>query len=328
MSGTEQTINIDGQIKSLLADAEKILIVSHIRPDGDALGALLALGLALRAKGKQVQTVLSDPPPVSFKHLPGFKHVQRKASPPWDLSISVDASDLPRTGEALSGTVPDICLDHHITNQGFGRVNLIEPQAEAACALLAEHMPRWDLAITRPVAECLLTGIIVDTLGFRTPNVRPALMCLAAELMATGADMAELYRLGLVTKTYAEARLWGAGLSRLEREDGMIWTRLYQADRTESGYHGNDDADLINQLTTINSDVALLFNEQKRGSVKVSWRARAGLDVSGIALSFGGGGHPAAAGADIPGTMDEVSEDVLGRTRAWLREQKAGKAQP
>lgn len=314
--------DINAQIRARIADAGNILVVSHIRPDGDAVGALLGLGIALQQAGKTVQMVLSDGVPASMRYLPQAGEVRRKAVPPWDLSISADASDLARTGDALGGQTPDINLDHHVTNLGFGQLNLVDPLAEATCALLVEHMPAWGLEITQAVAECLLTGIIVDTLGFRTANVRPVLLRRAAELMERGANLAELYRRGLVSKTFNEGQLWGKGLSRLEREGGMIWTSLYLEDRREVHYPGNDDADLINQLSAIDSDVALLFNEQKDGRVKVSWRAAPGLDVSGVALAFGGGGHPAASGADIPGTMDEVRTAVLERTRAWLAQSR------
>jgi phosphoesterase RecJ-like protein len=105
----------------------------------------------------------------------------------------------------------------------------------------------------------------------------------------------------------------------------MVWTSLTLADRQAADYSGNDDADLINQLSSIDCDVAIIFVEQKQGRTKVSWRSRPGIDVSQIALQFGGGGHAAAAGADINGTLDEVQEQVLKATRASLKQVLAGK---
>jgi bifunctional oligoribonuclease and PAP phosphatase NrnA len=313
-----ETELIDGRIATLFQDARRILLASHVRPDGDAVGAVLGLGLALRDAGKQVQIVLSDGAPSSFHHLPGSKTIQRKAAPPWDLAISVDASDLPRTGDAFGGETPGLNIDHHVTNLNFGRVNLVDPSAEATCVILAERMPRWGLSVTKTIAECLLTGIIIDTIGFRTSNMTPKALRLAADLMETGANLPELYRLGLVSKTYEAARYWGCGLGRLQRENGLLWTVLRLSDRQEAGYNGNDDADLVNMLSSVIGDIVVLFNEQKDGRVKVSWRARSGLNVSNLALQFGGGGHPAAAGADITGALDEVQAQVLAATRAYL----------
>jgi phosphoesterase RecJ-like protein len=149
-----------------------------------------------------------------------------------------------------------------------------------------------------------------------TPNT----LRLAAGLMEYGANLSELYRLGLVSKTFEAARYWSSGLGRLQLEDGLLWTVLYMADRSAFGYNGNDDADLVNMLSTVEADVAVLFNEQKDGRVKVSWRSRPGLDVSGLAVQFGGGGHPAAAGADIPGELVDVQERVLAATRLLIRQ--------
>lgn len=308
----------DARIATMLSQAERILIVSHIRPDGDAIGAVLGLGLALRQAGKSVQMVLSDGIPANFKHLPGSRDIQRKPEGDHDLVVAVDAADLARTGGVLCDRQPDINIDHHVTNQRFARVNLVDPDAEATCAILAEHMPRWALKIEKPIADCLLSGIIVDTIGFRTSNMTPKVLRLAAGLMEIGADLPGLYQMGLLSKTYEAARYWGCGLGRLQREGGLLWTVLRLSDRQTVGYNGNDDADLVNMLSSVEGDLVVLLNEQKDRRVKVSWRAKPGLDVSKLALQFGGGGHPAAAGADINGALEEVQDRVLAATRAFL----------
>jgi bifunctional oligoribonuclease and PAP phosphatase NrnA len=309
---------LDTQIAALLGHAERILLVSHLRPDGDAIGAVLGLGLALREAGKQVQIVLADGVPSNFYHLPGSKTIRRKAQPPWDLAVSLDASDLLRTGGVFGDEAPGLNIDHHVTNTNFAQVNLVDPSAEATCAILAEHMPLWGFSITKPIAECLLTGIIIDTIGFRTSNMTPKALRLAASLMEAGADLPELYRIGLTAKSYEAARFWGCGLGRLQREGGLLWTVLRLSDRQAAGYNGNDDADLVNMLSSVDGDLVVLLNEQKDSRVKISWRARPGLDVSRLALRFGGGGHPAAAGADLQGALEEVQERVLAETRAFL----------
>ena len=310
---------IDQQVAQVLQSAQKVLIVSHVRPDGDAVGGVMGLGLALRAAGKQVQMVLRDGVPANLRHLRGSGDVRRKATGSWDLSVVVDASDLLRTGGVLGDEIPGLNIDHHVTNHAFAKVNLIDAQAVATSAILAERLPRWGFAIPQDSAEALLTGLITDTLGFRTNNMTPAALRLGAELMEMGADLPELYRLGLVAKTYEAARYWSSGLGRLQREGGLLWTVLYIEDRANFDYSGTDDADLVNMLSTVEGDVVVLINEQTNGRVKISWRARPGIDVSGLALQFGGGGHASAAGADITGNLDEVKEHVLAATREMLQ---------
>lgn len=306
-------------IRAMLQDAQKILVTSHIRPDGDAIGSLLGLGLSLQQTGKTVSMVLPDGVSSSFHHLTGCDQIIRNSDDVVDLTIVVDCSDLGRTGTSLGDRSVDLNIDHHVTNLKFGKVNLIDPKAVATSAILAEHLPEWGLEINRPVAEALLTGIISDTIGFRTSNMTGKALRLAAELMETGANLSELYHQALVQRTLNSVRYWGQGLSHLQKRKRMVWTTLTLEDRKIASYSGSDDADLNNVLSTIvGFDVAILFVEQKGGHVKVSWRAQPGFDVSKIALGFGGGGHPAAAGADIPGSIDAVQNQVLDVTWSML----------
>ncbi|PIV26739.1 MAG: DHH family phosphoesterase [Anaerolineae bacterium CG03_land_8_20_14_0_80_58_20] len=312
---------IISQIKDRLNQAQSILIASHVRPDGDAIGALLALGLALQNAGKTVQMVLQDGVPASFRHLQGHNQVQKEPKGEWDTFISVDCADFKRLGKPFqSGPKPDINIDHHITNEKFGKINLIVGEEVATSAILTDCLPLWGLEITQPIAAALLTGIVTDTLGFRISSTTPESLRQAALLMERGADLPDLYSRALVRRTYPAARYWGAGLSSLERSDGLVWGTLTVADRKAAGYGGNDDADLINVISAIDgSQVGMIFVEQSDQRVKISWRAiEDGVDVSQVAKHFGGGGHAAAAGADIPGSLSEIQPLVLKTTREML----------
>jgi len=312
---------IISQIKDRLNQAQSILIASHVRPDGDAIGALLALGLALQNAGKTVQMVLQDGVPASFRHLQGHNQVQKEPKGEWDTFISVDCADFKRLGKPFqSGPKPDINIDHHITNEKFGKINLIVGEEVATSAILTDCLPLWGLEITQPVAAALLTGIVTDTLGFRISSTTPESLRQAALLMERGADLPDLYSRALVRRTYPAARYWGAGLSSLERSDGLVWGTLTVADRKAAGYSGNDDADLINMISAIDGNkVGMIFVEQSNHHVKISWRAlEAGVDVSKIAKHFKGGGHAAAAGADLQGSLSEVEKVALKKTRELL----------
>ena len=232
----------------------------------------------------------------------------------------LDSSDLPRCTECDGLGKPDINIDHHITNDLFADLNLVEVEQAATCAILFDHLADWRLKLTRDIASALLTGIITDTLGFRTTSTTSRVLRQAADLIDTGIDMHELYMRGLVRKSFDAARYWGAGLSSIQRANGMVWVDIKLEDRKASGYTTNDDADLINHISAIDdSSVALIFVEQHHGKVKVSWRAqKPGMDVARVAQQFGGGGHQAASGAEIAGEMTEVQEKVLAVTRQML----------
>lgn len=311
-------------IREAFANAQRVLLVSHIRPDGDAVGSLLGLGLALQQAGKDVQMVLSDGVPTSFRYLEGSNQVVTQPDGKFDLIIVVDCSELGRAGNApngvlKSGTVPDINIDHHITNLNFARLNLVINDAAATAEVLARLLPQVGLTITPAVANALITGLIADTLGFRVAGVTPRVMRLAADLMEAGANLYECYQHTMLDRSFNAARYWGAGLTSLVRDGRMVWATLTLADRKAMNYPGRDDADLINVVSSITeADISLIFVEQKDERIKVSWRAKPGYDVSQVALQFGGGGHTAASGADIPGDLFEVQQAVLEATRKLL----------
>ena len=310
-----------GVIKERLEKSKNVLIASHVRPDGDAIGSLLGLGLALLDAGKSVQMVLADGLPSSFKHLEGSERIVKEPTREYDTFITVDSADFKRVGKAFENLgPPDINIDHHKTNEKFGKLNLIEPEEVATAAILARHLPEWGYNITRPISAALLTGIITDTLGFRTANTNSSALRLCAMLMETGVDMTDLYMNALVKKSLPAARYWGAGLSRLEQQNGIVWATLTLNDRRLAGYSGNDDADLINMISAIEGNkVGMIFVEQSDNHVKISWRAlEPGIDVSQVAKHFKGGGHAAAAGADIPGGLTEIQPLVLKTTQEML----------
>jgi len=297
------------------------VIASHVRPDGDAIGALLGLGLALREAGKSVQMILVDGVPASFKYLEGSELIKKEPDGGHDTFITVDCADFKRVGKFFENFgQPDINIDHHKTNEKFGKLNLIEAEEVATSAILTTHLPEWGLTITKPIAAALLAGILTDTLGFRTSNTTPNSLRQAATLMETGVDMPEIYMRALVRKTYPAARYWGAGLSSLQSMNGIVWGTLTLEDRKSAGYGGNDDADLINMISAIDGNkVGMVFVEQSDHNVKISWRAlEPGVDVSAVAKYFKGGGHAAAAGADIEGGLSDIQTEVLNKTREML----------
>ncbi len=314
------------QIRELILRAQHPLVLSHERPDGDAIGSLLAMGLALKSLGKTPHMAMAEGLPARFDFLPGAADIQKALPEHYDLAIVLDCSDLERMSFPLKKK-PDINIDHHPTNVNFAKINYLDAQAAATTELLYRLFTEIDIPVDKDISNTLLLGLITDTIGFRTPSVHPGLFRIVAELTERGARISELYERALNQRSFLGAQYWGRGLVKLERDGEMLWTELSLDDRKAVGYPGNDDADLVNLLTTIESPkIVLIFVEQTEGKVKVSWRSKVGYDVSAVATSFGGGGHRQASGAMISGTLPDVKEQVLAATNAILsaNEVKAG----
>jgi phosphoesterase RecJ-like protein len=224
-----------------------------------------------------------------------------------------------KIGEALSRP-PDVQFDHHLTNPGFARINFIDVAAASTAELVAELLPGLALPFTDEVAQCLLTGLVNDTLGFRTSNTTVKTLAIAQQLMAAGGSLHSIYDVSLFKRSYTSVRLWAEGMARMQLKHRIVWALLPLEAREASGYLGSGDADLINVLTSVReADVAIVFVERPDGLVKLSWRSIPGINVAAIAAVFGGGGHAQAAGAEIAGTLAEVEERVLKATRAALQ---------
>lgn len=309
------------QIHDKIKSASRIAVATHIRPDGDAIGSALGLGLALQALGKEVQFVFPDSIPARFQYIPGADQYTKKLELPVDLTFLVDCADLDRSGGAFGERPVDINIDHHKTNTRFAGINLVEPEAAATAEILTKHMPEWGLSISKPVADALLVAILTDSQGFATTNTTAATLRYTAVLVDQGASMASDYAKAITEKDYLSVRLWGLSLSKIKQEGGVIWTTITLADRKEANYQGNDDADLVNFMATItDAKICLLFNEQQNGQTKVSWRSKPEYDVSILAMEFGGGGHRSAAGAEIKDTLNRAQRSVLEKTIKFLED--------
>ncbi len=306
----------------LLTGATRVLAITHINPDGDAVGSLLGFALALRAAGKEVVLSCADPVPDAFRFLPAIDEITAKPEGEFDVVVVLDVSDPPRMGKvgAALPKAPDIQFDHHLTNPRYARINFVDVAAASTAELVAELLPGLGLPLTDEVAQCLLTGLVNDTLGFRTSNTTAKTLAIAQRLMAAGGSLHSIYDLSLFKRSYTSVRLWAEGLARMHLKHRIVWALLPLEAREASGYQGNGDADLINVLTTVReADVAIVFVERPDGLVKLSWRSTPGINVAAIAAGFGGGGHAQAAGAEIAGTLAEVEERVLKATRAALQ---------
>ena len=295
----KKTVNqINSAIRQLIEASQKPLLLAHVRPDGDAVGSMVALGLALEEIGKQPGLVFSDGLPKRYRFLNGSEKIKTNIDFSYDVVISLDCSNYERLSSPEEINQIHINIDHHVTNENFADVNFVMPDFASTTSILAKFMPEWGLAINQDTANALLMGMITDTIGFRTNNINPAFFRIAADLQEKGANLVEMYHRGLTLHSAEASKLWGFALSQLEIDGHLAWTSILAEDRKKADYCGMDDADLTNHLSSIEDiDISILFNEQKDGKVKVSWRSRDPYDVTQVASLFGGGGHPQASGA-------------------------------
>lgn len=303
--------------------ARHICVISHISPDGDAIGSLLGLTLALRASGKQVTPCMHDDVPTTFSFLPGNQEIVKRLPEEADVFVTVDCADIDRIGEIarhLPGK-PHINIDHHISNTHYANINLVDTQLSSTAEYVMCVLGACGLKIDQEVATCLLTGIVTDTLGFRTSNTKPETLAAAQALMESRASLHDIYERTLHQRSLPATRLWGHALSSVQSRDGLVWASLPLSVKADAGYTATGDADVVSQLTAIHTtDVAVVFVERPAGEIKISWRSTTGLDVAQLASTFGGGGHSAAAGANLhKTTLADAEREVLSRTRIALQ---------
>lgn len=316
--------------RDLLLGCQSPLLLIHLDPDGDAIGSLLALGWALRLLGKNPTMACRDPLPAQFDYLPGFREVADRFGQGFDLLVTLDCSDVARVGEwdglLPAPEVPLLNIDHHVTNTRFGTVNLVDETAVATAHILYRLIPLLGVEIDERIALCLLTGLITDTRGLRTSNVTSDVLRMTAELVDCGASLQLVVRNGLEKLPLNVLRLWGVALSQLQVSDGILWVKLPLAAQQAAGCTGHGGSGLSNFLiSAAEANVTVVLVEREDGKVDVGFRAVPGFDVSGIALSLGGGGHALAAGCLVPGPLDEAERHVLSLLRAELARQQTVK---
>jgi len=316
----------------LITSAYHPLLICHVAPDGDAIGSLLALGRVLSRLGKQPILACADPVPGQYHFLAGAGRVVREVHATFDLVITLDCSDLQRVGHFVQASGffsrPLINIDHHVTNLGYGQVNLSPVEASSTAEVVLDLLKYMEIPIDKDLATCLLTGIVTDTRGLRTNNVTVKVVESVLQLMKTGVSLPYIVQNTLDRRSMAAMRLWGMALANLELDAHIIWTCISQEMRHSAHYRGNGDAGLASYLISAQrADVAAVFVElEDRDRVEVGLRANPGFDVAQVALELGGGGHELAAGCTVAGPLRTAMERVLPllkKSVEWQRQSDA-----
>lgn len=331
---------IPAELLAAIEGSRRVLIISHVRPDGDAAGSLLGLGIILRTLGKDVTLTLQDPLPDELSRLPGVDHIVAPAGigAGYDHVFAVDASSPDRLGASWRADLRDlplVVIDHHVTNSRFGTINWVEPTHAATCQMLVDLAETLALPLHGDLAQILLTGLVTDTLCFRTSNTTPQVLAAGMRLLQAGASLTDVTEEILDQRPFSVVRLWGRVLRDARLEDGVIWACASRADFAAAAGLDGDEASEVDRedgslssmlIRTIGADISASFlekmDEEGAPAVECSFRARRGFNISGVALALGGGGHPAAAGVTIPGDLDEAVERVIPLLQSARREQR------
>lgn len=319
MSCTRSCKSLNELIK-LLWEGNSFLISSHVNPDGDSLGAQLALYSLLVEMGKEVRVVNTDPVPWLYDFLPFKEAIERPAETVYepDYLIVLDAGSLERIGAKLAKSIAPrkgiINIDHHAESVPFGDYNFIDTSASATSEIIHRLIKEMGFRVGRERAICLYTGIMTDTGSFRFPNTTPRCHIAAAELIAEGVDVQRIYELVYERMSYGRLKLLGEVLNTLRVGMGgrAAWmtVRREMFERTGTGLE--DLEGFVNYARSIEGvEVAALFVELEGGRTKVSLRSRGKVNVARIAAAFGGGGHERAAGCLIEAPLEPAMERVL-----------------
>lgn len=311
--------------QTLLNTATRIIVLTHIAPDGDAIGSLLGLSHALRSIGKTVTPAVDLGMPSFLKFLPGSADVLDKLkNVEADLAIAVDCGDFLRVGEvgkaARALNIPMINLDHHRTNTLFGDANLVDPDTVAASEGILDWLDRLGISLTPDAAQCLLCGIVTDTLCFRTSNVTADTLGKAQRLVAAGANLTTVVQNTVNRIPTAAIKLWAQVMPTVQLEDNVIWAKISSEARKAAGFTDGTDGGLVSILIqAADAYVSCVMREQDNGSIELGFRAVPGFDVSKVAVNLGGGGHTLASGATVPGPLDEVAARVIPMLKEMVK---------
>ena len=312
-------------IKEEIEKAEKIVILTHETPDGDAIGSALAMNLALKNLGKDTDVIITEFPKV-FNFLPNRGEVKEKSDvEKYDLAIALDCADLKRLigKEYFENAKQTIVIDHHGSNNMFGDINFVNPVSPACCEILVGIFEYLNIEIDKEIGSCILTGIITDTGGFRYQGVTAETFEFTAELLRKGVNVPEIYKKVLQTKTKANFELMQRTIDRMEfLEDGKVtFTYINQKDLEDVKAGIGDHEGLVEIGRDIEGVEVSIFIRQKEddlNSYKVSMRSGDYVNVSDICFMFGGGGHPRAAGAVIQGNIEQVKQKIMNELKKVL----------
>lgn len=318
------------EIGKAIADHNSFAVVSHVRPDGDAIGSVLALGHALEQLGKSVRYLNNDGCPKSLEFLPGSEKVEISGEVgvlEVEVAITLDTAAPMRIGEGSLEAIKNakllINIDHHISNPGYGDLSYVDPNSPATGQIIYELLISLGLPVSRISRDSIYVAVSTDTGSFQYPGTTQRTYEMAADLVGRGLNVGEINQLIYDNQPYRRVELMRALLNTLDRsDDGLIvWWDLPMATKNELELLDDDSEGLIDFIRSVHGVVvAVFFEDLDGGKVRVSMRSKdARVNASEICGVFGGGGHALAAGIRMPGPLEEAREKVLAVIRESVK---------
>lgn len=315
------------EAKEIIRDSSNIYIASHINPDGDNIGSMLALGLGLKKIGKSVKILKSDSLPKEFNFLPGYYYIEDLNSLPdeIDLFIALDSSDEDRLGEnkrllEISKTI--INIDHHISNNKFGHINIVDPNAAATGELVFNFLQVLGINIDKEIAENIYTAISTDTGSFKYESVTSSTHLIISQLIQAGIKVGELNIKLYESQSLNKTRLFikALGSMNIYFDGKLALVKISQEMLEEVNAKMEDSEGIVSFLRKIEGvEVACLLKELKEEDIKVSIRSKEYVDVSLLCEELGGGGHKRAAGCSIYSSLENAEKTIIEKLKKHLR---------
>ncbi|PZE22408.1 DHH family phosphoesterase [Paenibacillus xerothermodurans] len=319
------------QAAHFIQEHNDFLVVSHVQPDGDAAGSTFAMAWILTSMGKRFTLINEGPMPEKFLYMAAGRHeildyeAEGASLAAFQHVISVDCADYSRIGsvrQIFADNARILNIDHHVTNDYFGTVNLVDAEAAATVEVLYDLVRELNVPYCHDLNVCIYSGLLTDTGGFRYANTSAKVMRIAADMLSRGVAGHALADKLLEKLSYPQISLIQRSLNTLNfaHDKRVAWLVVSRADVAESGASNEDSDGLVNYPRNVEGvEVGLLFKERPAGVVKVSLRSTGTVDVSQIAKLFGGGGHMRAAGCALNGTLEEAVERVVQEVGLVLR---------
>ncbi len=312
-------------ILEVLRRGERFLVCSHSRPDGDAVGSMLAMGMLLEQMSKRPDLVTADRIPNVYRELPGADGIRcaMRVHGPYDAVILLECDSVERT--RLRGLEPFflINIDHHATASEYGSLNWIDRHAASVGELVHRLVKAAGGTVTPEMASCLYTTVLTDTGGFCYGGTRASTFALAEELTLAGANPIRIAEEIYFSTPTSKLLLLGAALSNLKREGRLAWLWVTHQDMVRTHAAEEDCEGIVNYAVSIKGvEAAAFLRELPDRSIRLSLRSKGRVDVAGVAVGLGGGGHENAAGVTREGPLARALEEILvelrGRVlRAW-----------
>lgn len=323
------------KIVSAIHAHERFLVATHIRPDGDAIGSVLAMTTMLRKLGKKAHAYCQDPPPSTQDFLFGAKEILHHGVrvSDYEVTILVDCGDMDRVGDAVAAQLSQagmlINIDHHFSSKPFGDIYWVEDEASSTCEMLYDLSRAIPLVLDPSIATQLYTGILMDTGSFRFSNTTSRALQVAAALVEAGAHPGFIAEQLYDSISSGRLRLLAEVLGSLRYHaeqrvvTGILTPEMYARTATSS----SDSDSFITYLRSVKTvQVAILFRKESDGVVYASLRSKGEVDVASFAERYGGGGHQRAAAMRVRGDFDRVREQITDAVLGYLEQDNNGRS--